>query len=106
MAIREYVDRDGGYWKIWRVVPTTHYTAAGAPGAVHRDRERRPRLSVTPGMETGWLCFESQDEKRRLFPVPQGWEECPEQVLLGLLRQAQPVRRRIVEAPSSAGAAP
>src|SRR5688500_19564608 len=42
------------------------------------DRRRAdtgPRTVVSPGFENGWLWFESAaGEKRRLAPVPDGWE--------------------------------
>ena len=41
----------------------------------------------------GWLCFESAVAKRRLTPVPSGWDDMSDAELLGLLRNAQPVVR-------------
>ena len=60
--------------------------AAGANTATYAGVERRHAASrrVQPGagtyilpsgFENGWLCFESESgEKRRLVPVPDGWE--------------------------------
>jgi hypothetical protein len=48
------------------------------------DRRRTPErrhgtfrrtISVASEFSNGWLCFESEGEKRRLAPVPEGWEE-------------------------------
>ena len=51
---------DGKKWEVWRVTPTV---------------TGRQRTVVGAGFESGWLCFESEDgEKRRLSPVPDGWE--------------------------------
>ena len=47
----------------------------------------------------GWLCFESAAAKRRLTPVPLGWDDMSDVELLGLMRKAQPV----VKARASAG---
>jgi hypothetical protein len=41
----------------------------------------------------GWLCFESAVSKRRLTPVPHGWDDMSDAELLGLLKQAQPAVR-------------
>jgi len=48
------------------------------------DRRRTPErrqspfrrtISVASEYSDGWLCFESEGEKRRLAPVPNGWDE-------------------------------
>jgi hypothetical protein len=59
-------------------------------------RERRVRTPtlLTPGLESGWLCFENHVDKRRLTPVPTGWEEAPADELEGLLVRARSVQRR------------
>jgi len=36
--------------------------------------ERREALPPAEWMQ-GWLCFQTVGEKRRLMPVPQGWEQ-------------------------------
>ena len=41
----------------------------------------------------GWLCFESDFAKRRLTPVPPGWNELSDADILGLMKTAQPVIR-------------
>ena len=41
----------------------------------------------------GWLCFESDVEKRRLTPVPGGWRSLSDPELVQLLGQAQAVNR-------------
>jgi hypothetical protein len=52
---------DGKQWEVWRVTPTV---------------TGRQRTVVGVGLESGWLCFESEDgEKRRLNPIPEGWNE-------------------------------
>lgn len=104
MAIREYLDASGTRWQVWRVQPTGGadllYTGTerrqNEIGAISDGGGRRKPLtrpSVTPGMERGWLCFESDREKRRLMPIPDDWEVCPEQVLGWYCRKAEPVRR-------------
>lgn len=61
-------------------------------------RERRMRTPglLTPGLEAGWLCFERGDEKRRLSPIPAGWDEASDEELEALFQQARPVTRRVL----------
>jgi hypothetical protein len=40
-------------------------------------------------MAAGWLCFESQGEKRRLAPVPEHWEKANEQMLAAFCNAAK-----------------
>jgi hypothetical protein len=49
--------------------------------------------SLPEGYRSGWLCFESSTEKRRLTPLPSGWENFPLEQLSGLLMNAALVRR-------------
>lgn len=59
-----------------------------------RDRRMRTPGLLTPGLEAGWLCFERGDEKRRLSPIPAGWDEAPDAELESLFERARPVARR------------
>ncbi|MDB4881406.1 MAG: hypothetical protein JWL95_172 [Gemmatimonadetes bacterium] len=48
----------------------------------------------------GWLVFESDREKRRLRPIPDGWELRSESELLALLAESAPaprMPRRLIE---------
>ena len=108
MALREYIDASGVSWQVWHVVPTTR---AITP-VISKERrvrvagdfpaERRRRVTLTPGMEGGWLCFECAAQKRRLTPVPSDWESCPDDALARYLERATPVARRIVDAAAPA----
>jgi hypothetical protein len=49
----------------------------------------------TPGLEEGWLCFEAGSDKRRLAPVPAGWDGFPEEKLHLLYRMAKPTLKRV-----------
>ena len=55
MAIREFIDSRNVRWSVWKTVPQA--------GGV---------LDVE--LRTGWLTFESKHERRRLAPIPAGWE--------------------------------
>jgi hypothetical protein len=81
----------------WRVCEVT----AAQLEAWREGREARARpgaapgaRTVLPGLERGWLCFESWAEKRRLVPpYPTGYRDLPPVELERLLRQAAVVDR-------------
>ncbi len=53
----------------------------------------------------GWLCFESVTEKRRLAPIPEGWEFLDVPTLQQLCESAELVPARRARG-DSAGAHP
>lgn len=69
MAYREFTDGDGQAWRAWDTYPQN-------------------RGIVTAPYAEGWLCFESRGGKRRLSPIPPGWDELPGERLCVLLRAA------------------
>jgi hypothetical protein len=73
MPIRQFEDADGVGWQVWATTPT--------------------RGNVRPQFASGWLAFESQDERRRLAPVPESWAEADDGALRELLAQAVVVAR-------------
>lgn len=82
MPTRTFTDRRGEGWTVWNVRPDEH--------AVYTS----PRVHLPPEMAEGWLCFESTGEKRRLCPVPAGWEELPDRGLDELLARSRRVPGR------------
>ena len=46
-------------------------------------------------LRNGWLCFESESEKRRLTPTPAGWHGLPADELSKLLAGAALVKRPV-----------
>ena len=80
MALRSFTDSQGQGWRVWNVVP--QYDTA-------RDED-----TLTPGLQGGWLCFERDGQKRRLSPIPGGWEEAGAEELERYCRDATPVARR------------
>jgi hypothetical protein len=96
MALRTFVAHDGVHWNVWNVVPTL----------VHNER----KVALSTGMTSGWLCFESGGVKRRIVPVPNGWEDWSEDELDSALATAQSVERRLPlrddEAEEETGQAP
>lgn len=89
MSYRVVTDRTGAAWQVWTVRPTRH----GASSA----------FTVAPEYTTGWLAFERVDdgaapappEKRRLAPVPSGWDQSSDADVLRLLASATPVAARL-----------
>lgn len=77
--MRQIRDDAGVEWMVYEVNP-----AAGAWRSID---------SLPEGYRNGWLCFESSSEKRRLTPLPAGWEDLPIERLSSLLGTAVLVRR-------------
>lgn len=65
--LREFKDKKGVEWLVWDVYPSSGSAAdprVSDPGNAFPHRE----------LNEGWLCFESSAEKRRVTPIPPGWE--------------------------------
>ena len=93
MSYRTFLDTTGRRWEVWLVTPAAaerrkadrRAAAAGSEGLAEAserrhtpDRRKVPfhrTVAVASEFSQGWLCFESEDEKRRLAPVPPGWQE-------------------------------
>ena len=97
MPVREFTDSTGKQWRAWDVTPD-----ALNP----RTREEDYLASL---YYTGWLVFETKNEseKRRLYPVPKGWDELAEAKLEVLLSKAEivPPRKLRSEKTAAGGAA-
>jgi hypothetical protein len=87
--LRGFVDSTGVEWRVWEVIPSR--------AAIETSPRTKSRTSLqsTP-YANGWLCFESTEEKRRLAPIPDGWEFGDPGVMTDLLLQAIPVATRKV----------
>jgi hypothetical protein len=83
MPSRNFRDPDGTVWEAWDVFPGQHSSDA-------HDASRH----LPEGMAQGWLCFQSDSEKRRLTPVPEAWHEGDESALRRYLQLAGPVPAR------------
>ena len=108
MSHRSFVDRDGRHWDAWDVYPagdrrTLERRRATENGRLverRRGSERRRRaLARAPLMGTdygtGWLCFESGEERRRHAPVPRDWASWDEARLETCCHAATRVVRRV-----------
>ena len=72
--MREFTDVFGVRWTVWSTTPHT-------------------TVGVAQHLRTGWLCFESPGMRKRLSPIPAGWEEANAGQLRAWCRQATPVDR-------------
>jgi len=77
--MRQIRDAAGTEWLVYEVNPISG--------------EWRSIDSLPEGYRSGWLCFESPTEKRRLTPLPSGWENLTIEQLSRLLLSAVQVHR-------------
>ena len=84
MAVREFTDHVGREWRAWDVTPDDLNPRT-------KDETYLAQLYIT-----GWIVFETKagDDKRRLYPVPKGWNELPDAELEVLLNKAEVVPPR------------
>ena len=109
MPLRTFRDSRGEPCKVWNVSPhpvegserrgedrrlTDGSSYTGPERRATRERRVRTPGLLTPGLESGWLCFETHSEKRRLTPIPPGWDAAPERQLETFFLSARPVTRR------------
>lgn len=73
MTLRTFRASDGTNWTIW-LVDTTVRAVAGSPKT--------------------WLAFQNEEgtERRRLFEIPEGWEELDDDRIDLLRKVAEPVK--------------
>jgi len=81
MAVRDIVDENGTKWKVWSVE-----SSAIHPKTVAED--------FLGDFSEGWLCFECENQRRRLARYPQDWDKLADKDLLRLLKSAQTVQPR------------
>jgi hypothetical protein len=101
MPYRTFVDDDGTPWNVWDVRPQWADRRQGGerrvvnvdddsiidPPVLERRRQRVDRrqqesdglrrVKLAGGLSAGWLIFQSAEQRRRLSPIPAGWEEVP-----------------------------
>ena len=118
MAHRAFRDAEGVLWNVWDVIPEDADRALGRRSGVERRgqdillyngperrtgedrrkvdlRKAAQRYALTPGLERGWLVFESPAEKRRIQPIPPRWEARSDAELERLCHSATPSRKII-----------
>jgi hypothetical protein len=84
MPAREFKDGRGREWRVWDVRPDDL-------NARTKDEDFLAQLYYT-----GWIVFEMKagSDKRRLYPIPKGWNELPDAELEVLLQKAEVVPPR------------
>ncbi len=96
MPIREFVDAAGVAWQAWDVQEAVarrqlhrrkRHTLGYTGEERRKRRDRRFRRARTPA---AWLAFASPTEKRRIYPIPQGWDAASEEDLRRWCSEALP----------------
>jgi hypothetical protein len=110
---RTFKDKQGKIWDVWQVHPSAAErrfvqrrvkdeersdAAERRSGEERRVSEKGPggvtRATIAPEFTFGWLCFETGGEKRRLAPVPEGWDRADDETIEQWCCVAKPVARR------------
>ncbi len=108
MTHRRFTDKQGKTWDVWQVHPAAaerrfsqrrvndedRTDSAERRSGVDRREERLSRALIAPEFTYGWLCFETQGEKRRLAPVPERWDSADDETIEQWCCVAKPVVRR------------
>jgi hypothetical protein len=103
MALRDFRDASGRTWWAWDTYPALaerrKKDEPRPPGAPERRRVSSPRVVLPGDLVNGWLTFESGPDRKRLVPVPDGWEQASEEQLRRWMDEATPLppARRLIE---------
>ena len=101
MPHRQFVDSKRTKWEVWDVEPS-HAERRGKASdrrrgnrtsGERRQVEDRARVRIQTELSHGWLAFESKHDRRRLAPIPTGWEALDESALERLCEQAKSIGR-------------
>jgi hypothetical protein len=105
MALRAFSDSGGNEWLAFDVIPRAderrRFDRRALREARSQPRDRRDvdrrftvggRSHLVHCVADGWLCFERGPERRRLFPIPAGWQRCSDAELDAYCQSARPVR--------------
>ena len=101
MPHRQFTDSKRTMWEVWDVEPShaERRTKEGDRRQAHRTSgerrkvEDRSRVRIKSSLSHGWLAFESKHDRRRLAPIPMGWEAFDEAALERLCEQARSIGR-------------
>jgi hypothetical protein len=101
MPHRQFTDSKQTTWEVWNVEPSAAERRAGGQdrrrsrrtSGERRQVEDRSRVRVRSNLSHGWLAFESKHDRRRLAPIPTGWEAMDASALEQLCKQARSIGR-------------
>jgi hypothetical protein len=101
MPHRQFTDSKQTTWEVWDVEPshaerrTTSSDRRRSPrtSGERRRNADRSRVRIQSELSHGWLAFESKHDRRRLAPIPQGWEGLDESALERLCERARSIGR-------------
>ena len=96
MALRGFVGDDGRDWQVWDTRPAilspnvdaSDANSAGAPSPAARSADIADIARISKKREGGWLTFTTESERRRLSPIPIGWDSADDGTLRALLAVA------------------
>jgi hypothetical protein len=104
MPLRTFRSSTGVEWRVWNVIPghagederrCGYDRRSPDPVIAYRGADRRAktdrRARGVLSLDSGWLVFESGSERRRLMPIPPGWEVRSDADLERLCGRALPV---------------
>jgi len=93
MPHRQFKDAKQINWEVWDVHPGDVELRLRSEREPQRSQRslatEKPRAAVARDLAKGWLCFESLEVKRRLWPIPDGWERLNDAELSRLCSQAK-----------------
>lgn len=88
---RLFLDVLGTEWEVWEVYPRLverrllRERRAARRHSVERRHVPVGRPTLPRQILGGWLAFQSKHERRRVIPVPDGWEDLDDRELQALL---------------------
>lgn len=94
MTHRIFTDDHGRAWEVWEVFPEVverrlNDERRSAPRDTPDRRQHVDiRFRMAPELRDGWLAFQSDDERRRLAPIPPGWSSLDDSALRELAARA------------------
>jgi hypothetical protein len=74
VPVREFSDDAGEVWTVWTTFPKSD-------------------ANVRPQYRRGWLSFQCESLRRRLVPIPDGWEAAGDDQLRTYLRRAHDAKK-------------
>ena len=94
MPLREFADSLGRVWQAWDTRPSSlgHLTKGESAFtrfvATTAKREGKEPTTVREQYAEGWLTFRLENARRRLAPIPAGWDGADDSTLQRYLNSA------------------